>query len=45
VNRTQMEQVLSYLKIGADEGVTVAAQAPLPTDPELAAASSSHRHY
>jgi acyl-CoA reductase-like NAD-dependent aldehyde dehydrogenase len=36
VTRTQMNRVLDYLKIGADEGALVAAQAPLPTDPELA---------
>jgi acyl-CoA reductase-like NAD-dependent aldehyde dehydrogenase len=36
VTRAQMDRVLGYLKIGADEGALVAAQAALPTDPELA---------
>jgi acyl-CoA reductase-like NAD-dependent aldehyde dehydrogenase len=36
VTKAQMGRVLGYLKIGADEGAVVAAEAALPTDPELA---------
>ena len=36
VNLKQMNRVLDYLKIGVDEGAVIAAQAPLPSDPELA---------
>ncbi|HEV3172534.1 MAG TPA: aldehyde dehydrogenase family protein [Actinocrinis sp.] len=36
VTKAQMDRVLGYLKIGADEGAVVAAEAALPTDPELA---------
>jgi betaine-aldehyde dehydrogenase len=37
VTRAQQQQVLNYLKIGVDEGARIAAQAPLPDDPRLAA--------
>ena len=37
VTRAQQQQVLDYLKIGVAEGATIAAQAPLPNDPRLAA--------
>ena len=37
VTRAQQQQVLNYLKIGVAEGATIAAQAPLPDDPQLAA--------
>lgn len=37
VTRAQQQQVLNYLKIGLAEGATIAAQAPLPNDPQLAA--------
>jgi acyl-CoA reductase-like NAD-dependent aldehyde dehydrogenase len=36
VSRVQRERVLNYIQIGLDEGATLAAQAPLPDDPELA---------
>ncbi|MDN3029373.1 aldehyde dehydrogenase family protein [Streptomyces sp. S.PB5] len=36
VSPAQRQRVLDYLDIGVREGATVAAQAPLPTDPELA---------
>jgi acyl-CoA reductase-like NAD-dependent aldehyde dehydrogenase len=36
VTRAQQKQVLDYLKIGVAEGARIAAQAPLPEDPELA---------
>ena len=36
VSRHQQERVLSYIQIGIDEGATLAAQAPIPEDPELA---------
>jgi acyl-CoA reductase-like NAD-dependent aldehyde dehydrogenase len=36
VSRLQQERVLRYIQIGVDEGATLAAQAPLPEDPELA---------
>jgi acyl-CoA reductase-like NAD-dependent aldehyde dehydrogenase len=36
VSRLQQDRVLSYLQVGTDEGATLAAQAPLPGDPELA---------
>jgi betaine-aldehyde dehydrogenase len=36
VTRAQQKQVLDYLKIGVAEGARIAAQAPLPDDPELA---------
>jgi acyl-CoA reductase-like NAD-dependent aldehyde dehydrogenase len=35
VTRTQQRRVLGYIKVGIDEGATLAAQAPLPDDPEL----------
>ena len=35
VSRLQQERVLNYIQIGIDEGATLAAQAPLPEDPEL----------
>ena len=35
VTRAQMNRVLDYIKIGLDEGAVIAAQAPLPTDPDL----------
>jgi acyl-CoA reductase-like NAD-dependent aldehyde dehydrogenase len=37
VTRAQQQQVLNYLKTGVAEGATIAAQAPLPNDPRLAA--------
>lgn len=36
VTRAQQERVLDYIRVGRDEGAEVAAQAPLPGDPELA---------
>jgi acyl-CoA reductase-like NAD-dependent aldehyde dehydrogenase len=36
VSRHQQQRVLSYVQVGIDEGATLAAQAPLPDDPELA---------
>lgn len=36
VTQTQQKRVLDYLKIAAEEGATVAAEAKLPTDPALA---------
>lgn len=36
VTPAQRQRVLDYLDIGVREGATIAAQAPLPTDPELA---------
>lgn len=36
VSKAQQERVLDYLRIGQREGATVAAQAVLPTDPDLA---------
>ena len=36
VSRLQQERVLNYIQIGIDEGATLAAQAPIPEDPELA---------
>jgi acyl-CoA reductase-like NAD-dependent aldehyde dehydrogenase len=35
VTRAQQQRVLDYIQIGQDEGATIAAQAPLPTDPRL----------
>ena len=35
VTRTQQRRVLGYIQVGIDEGATLAAQAPLPDDPEL----------
>ena len=35
VTKTQQRRVLGYIKVGIDEGATLAAQAPLPADPEL----------
>jgi len=36
VTQEQQQQVLEYLKIGEAEGARIAAQAPLPDDPQLA---------
>src|SRR6202007_3129735 len=36
VSRLQQDRVLNYIQIGIDEGATLAAQAPLPDDPDLA---------
>lgn len=36
VTRAQQHRVADYLDIGVAEGATIAAQAPLPTDPALA---------
>jgi acyl-CoA reductase-like NAD-dependent aldehyde dehydrogenase len=36
VSRLQQERVLNYIQVGIDEGATLAAQAPVPDDPELA---------
>lgn len=36
VTEAQRQRVQDYLEIGVAEGATIAAQAPLPTDPELA---------
>ncbi|WP_307839436.1 aldehyde dehydrogenase family protein, partial [Streptomyces sp. MBT97] len=36
VSPAQRQRVLDYLEIGVAEGATIAAQAPLPTDPGLA---------
>lgn len=36
VSPAQRQRVLDYLRIGVEEGATIAAQAPLPTDPDLA---------
>jgi betaine-aldehyde dehydrogenase len=36
VTRIQQQRVQEYLKIGVAEGARIAAQAPLPEDPELA---------
>jgi acyl-CoA reductase-like NAD-dependent aldehyde dehydrogenase len=36
VSRRQQERVLNYIQVGIDEGATLAAQAPIPDDPELA---------
>jgi acyl-CoA reductase-like NAD-dependent aldehyde dehydrogenase len=36
VTQEQQQQVLEYLKIGEAEGAHIAAQAPLPDDPQLA---------
>jgi acyl-CoA reductase-like NAD-dependent aldehyde dehydrogenase len=36
VTRTQQQRVLSYIQAGIDEGATIAAQAALPADPDLA---------
>lgn len=36
VTRAQQQQVLGHLDTGVDEGATLAAQAPLPQDPDLA---------
>jgi acyl-CoA reductase-like NAD-dependent aldehyde dehydrogenase len=36
VTAAQRDRVLSYIDIGVKEGATIAAQAPLPDDPELA---------
>ncbi len=36
VTAAQQQRVLSYLDVGVAEGARIAAQAPLPTDPELA---------
>ncbi|WP_328504680.1 aldehyde dehydrogenase family protein [Streptomyces sp. NBC_00457] len=36
VSAAQRKQVLDYIDIGVQEGATIAAQAPLPDDPELA---------
>jgi acyl-CoA reductase-like NAD-dependent aldehyde dehydrogenase len=36
VSRLQQQRVLNYIQIGINEGATVAAQAALPEDPELA---------
>ncbi|MET8828058.1 aldehyde dehydrogenase family protein [Streptomyces sp. NPDC004610] len=35
VTRAQQQRVLEYLRIGVEEGAEIAAQAPLPTDPDL----------
>jgi acyl-CoA reductase-like NAD-dependent aldehyde dehydrogenase len=35
VSRAQQQRVFEYLRIGVDEGATIAAQAPLPADPRL----------
>jgi acyl-CoA reductase-like NAD-dependent aldehyde dehydrogenase len=36
VSAAQRKRVLDYIDIGVQEGATIAAQAPLPEDPELA---------
>ena len=36
VTQAQQSRVLDYLRIGREEGARIAAQADLPTDPELA---------
>jgi acyl-CoA reductase-like NAD-dependent aldehyde dehydrogenase len=36
VTRTQQQKVLDYIRIGVEEGASIAAQGPLPQDPELA---------
>ncbi|MDT0455864.1 aldehyde dehydrogenase family protein [Streptomyces sp. DSM 41527] len=36
VSRPQQQRVLEYLDLGVREGAKIAAQAPLPTDPDLA---------
>ncbi|GAA0573409.1 aldehyde dehydrogenase family protein [Paractinoplanes ferrugineus] len=36
VTPAQQQRVLDYLELGVREGATVAAQAPVPTDPDLA---------
>ena len=36
VTAEQQQRVLHYLDVGVGEGATIAAQAPLPTDPDLA---------
>jgi acyl-CoA reductase-like NAD-dependent aldehyde dehydrogenase len=35
VTKAQQQRVLDYIKVGIDEGATLAAQAALPADPEL----------
>lgn len=35
VSRAQMRKVENYIRIGQGEGATIAAQAPLPSDPRL----------
>jgi acyl-CoA reductase-like NAD-dependent aldehyde dehydrogenase len=36
VSAAQRKRVLDYIDVGVEEGATIAAQAPLPDDPELA---------
>jgi hypothetical protein len=35
-SKTQQQRVLSYIRAGIDEGATIAAQAAVPADPDLA---------
>ncbi len=36
VSRAQQQKVLDYIRLGKEEGATVAAQSPVPDDPALA---------